>query len=183
MRPVFLFLAFAALLGGCAVNGSVIIQDTFRQRTLESFYQYGAGGRDLKLVVSGNPFNMQEDVFAQKVEQAMPESTGLSPATRPRLNPDASARSNYSLVFAFQPPRQGDASDLCSGRVGTVRPDQPVVLDAALCISGFAYSFASGRVVADSPDDPRFKSLISQMILTLFYSDGRLDGGNGPIVD
>lgn len=183
MKPVFLFLAFAALLGGCAGDSAVIVQDSFRQRTLEAFYQYGAGGRDLRLAVTGNPFDMPQDAFAQKVEQAMPESTGLSPATRPRLNPDASAQDNYSLVFAFQPPRRGDASDLCSGRVGTVSPGQPVMLDAALCISGFAYSFASGRVVADSPDDPRFKSLINQMILALFYSDDRLNSGNGPTFD
>ena len=158
----------------------MIVQDSYRQRHLEALYRYGAGDKDIKLIVSGNPFAMDKDAFAGKVEQAMPVSTGLSPATRPRLNPDSSAKKNYSLVFAFQPPDGGDSSDLCSSRQGTARQGQPIVLDAAFCVSGFAYSFASGSVAADSPDDPGFKSLISQMILALFYDDGLPDRGGGP---
>lgn len=179
-KRYLVILPLLAALGGCSLPQ--VVDESMGQNTLiEGLYAYGAGGRDLKLDVSGLPFAMPEAAFQEAVERNLGSITSLQPPTYPKLKPGDSARPGYSLVLAFQPAADsGGSQNLCgTGPKGTTEITTEVRVDAAFCVSNRAYRFATGRVPANGPDDPAFKSLLTQIGMTLFHSDASLSPGGG----
>lgn len=180
LKRCLVVLPLLAALGGCSLP-RVVDESMGQNMPIEGLYAYGAGGRDLKLDVSGQPFAMPEADFQQAVERNLGSITSLQPPTYPKLHPGDSARPGYTLVLAFQPAADsGGSQNLCgTNPKGTAEITTEVRIDAAFCVSGRAYRFATGWVRANGPDDPAFKSLLTQIGLTLFHSDAPLSPGGG----
>jgi hypothetical protein len=153
---------------------------------LSPIYDYGAGGRDLRLIVQGNPFPMTDDAFARAVENEVQVPLTRQP-TRPRLAPGPTARPNYAVVFVFQPSPTFDLYDACQMRgqpVAVLRPDTgqrpSVKLVSAFCVSGRPYSGAYGWVNASAAEEPQFRAMMQDTMAALFRPDmPNAPGGNG----
>lgn len=169
-------------IGAC--TGPSVTYQSPRQQQIEGLYQYGAAGRDIPLVVTGNPFGAVPDAeVAAQVERGASRGSMLQPATRPRLHPDESIRPGYQLMVALQPALTVDGNDLCRGTgAGTKTTTTEIRVEMAFCVSGRAYSFASGRTEATGPGDPRFDALISQLSLAVFRQDEPISAGSGDSV-
>lgn len=184
-RPAFLSATVALALSACG-SGTLLYDGGDPFQRIDSFYNYGAAGRDLRLIVAGNPFGPADDAFKSAVEAAVQVPTMRAP-TRPTLAPGASARANYALVFAFQPPPTLSAQTLCAtiapGPGGAAAPGpEPVLAPApgrriealgAFCLSGRALTQISGRVDTVSVTDQGFRDLMARMMNGLFRPDMR----------
>lgn len=173
---IVLVFAAVCLAVGCA--GPSVVQTSVDPYTqIASLYDYGAGGRDLRLVVQGDPFGLPPGVVARAVEAAAEVGTQRQP-THLALAPGPTARPNFSVVLAFSAALTVDGDALCRGggeqSAGTAGRLRVV---GAFCVSVRARTEAVGEVNADGPADPRFVALIRQLLLALFRSD--LPSANG----
>ncbi len=66
-KRYLVILPLLAALGGCSLP-QVVDESMGQNALIEGLYAYGAGGRDLKLDVSGLPFAMPEAAFQEAVE-------------------------------------------------------------------------------------------------------------------
>lgn len=185
LRLLFLSGTVALVLSACG-SGTWLYDSGDPFMKLDSFYNYGAAGRDLRLIVAGNPFGPADDAFRSAVEAAVQVPTMRAP-THPTLAPGASARANYALVLAFQPPPTLSAQTLCAtiapGPAGAAAPGPaPVLAPApgqriealgAFCLSGQALTQISGRVDAVFVTDQSFRDLMARMMNALFRPDMR----------
>jgi hypothetical protein len=174
--------AVALFLGLTACSATQVIQTGSPSVRIDSLYNYGASGRDLKLTVQGGAYGLPADVFARMVEADL-QVTLPRPPTHPTLTPGSSARPNFGLVFAFQPSPSLSGQDLCDGHAqpGQALQDERVRVVAAFCVAGAAKTQVDGAVAASGPDDPAFRQLMAQMMLTLFRPD-EFEGHRGPRV-
>lgn len=175
-----------------ACAGPITFDQSIRQAQIDSFFTYGAAGRDLPLVVVGNPFpDLAQKDFEREVESIARNVTLLRQQTRPSLEPDSSARDNYALVFAFQPRTSLSGSSLCNHATpngapgddesqrrllsGGASPDADRVVNAvaAFCLSGRALTSVRGRTTMISDDDPNFSAMLAMMMRDLFRPDVR----------
>ncbi|HLN23808.1 MAG TPA: hypothetical protein VK558_07465, partial [Patescibacteria group bacterium] len=91
------------------------------------------------------------------------------------------ARPGYQLVMVFQGAPTVDGSQACAGAPGgSVQPGGATVVVAAFCVSGRAVSEVTGRVVAGSPEDPRFQALMREVASEVFRPD-EFQGGDGGV--
>lgn len=169
-------VTLAVLLTAC--SAARIAPDTGRTTYLSEVYQYGAGDRDLRLEVRGNPFAAADKpALDAVVERELSQKGMLQPPTRPRLHPDASAMPNYSLVVQFSRSGLLDAQDLCDGKAdkpGAANAEVTVVM--AFCVSGRAASQATGWLSPSGLDDPDLAQILRAMTLELFRPDDTLQG-------
>ena len=184
MRLTRTLIILLAALTGC--SGPIITQESSPFTKIDGFYDYGAGGRDLRLMVVGNPFPMPDDVFGRVVEADLQVPLVRQP-THPTLTPDASAQPNYALILLFSPALALSGDDLCRGRFehgafgGNGEDSVNVRVLGAFCVSGRAVTEGVGQTQADRAGDQRFVVLMRQMMLTLFRPDIRDFGGGGGI--
>lgn len=177
VRTVPLFAALA--LSACA--GPMLTQDSARTIPIEGLYSYGAGDRDLQLVVRGNPFAVPQPLFDRAVEAGVAQGGILQPPTHPKLAPGDTARPGYQFVLVFAPAPTLDAADACAGKGGGGgQPDGRVDALAVFCASGRAVSYISGRVTAAGIDDPAFTALLQGIGQAVFRRD-EFQGGNGDV--
>jgi hypothetical protein len=159
----------------------MLTYETPRTTPIYDFYRYGAGDRDLKLSVLGNPFAMPQDAFALAVEEEFPGNGALQPATRPRLSPDASAKNGFQLALAFGGDLDETGAQACAGQGGSQGPAAGgrVVVVAAFCVNNRVLSEASGQVAANDPRAPEFRELLGQLSTSLFRPDEPMGPGGG----
>ena len=172
--PMTVAAAGLVFLAGCA-GPSVVQTSVDPTAQITSLYDYGAGGRDLRLVVQGNGFPGPSSGFVQAVEAAANVQTLRQP-THLTVVPGLTARPNFSVVLAFSAAPGIDGDALCRGGGDPVAPSGRVTTAGAFCVSGRAWTEAVGETVADGPNDPQFTRLIHQMMLALFRPD--LNTGN-----
>jgi hypothetical protein len=167
-----------AVLGLAACNGPMVSQQSSRTIPITALYSYGAGDRDLALVVRGNPFTEPQATLDQAVERGVAPGGILQPPTHPRLAPQ-DARPGYQLVLVFQGAPTVDGAQACAGAPGGLgRSGDNLTVVAAFCVSGRAVSEATGRVVAANAEDPQFTALMQAMASEIFRPD-EFQGGNG----
>lgn len=165
------------MLAGCA-GPSVVQTSDDPQAMISSYYDYGAGGRDLRLEVRGDPFVGPARSFVQRVE-AEANLQSLRQPTHVTATPGPTAMGNFSVVLAFSQAGWVDGELLCHGGGRQVDQGGRVRLVAAFCVSGRALTVAEGEVAAEGPEDPRFAELIRQVMLALFRPDLTPGGGKG----
>ncbi|HVI50433.1 MAG TPA: hypothetical protein VM661_04415 [Candidatus Sulfotelmatobacter sp.] len=161
------------LLGGC--SGPLTYSPGSRSVQISALYGYGAADRDLKLEVQGNAFagQMSGTDFAHKVEAAL-QSPIMRPATHLTLAPNDTAKSNYRVVFLFNPANVMGGQNLCDGRADQQpAPAGEVRAVAAFCVAGRAVTEITGRTQVVGPNDERFLQLMAIMKNELFREDER----------
>lgn len=186
MHPKMFLLVLGMLaLSGC--QGPMLSQAGSDTARIDSFYDYGAAGRDLQLVVYGNPFSpgMSDDAFASLIEDKIDHVNVARQQTHPQLVPDDSVRSGYTLVFGFQPEATVDGDRLChaqfaAGPAGSLgngvelwgeEAGLTMRAIAAFCVAGRAETEIVGQTQVVSPDDPRMNDLLNQMMQAVFRPD------------
>ena len=147
---------------------------------------YAASGRDLRVVVLGNPFGMEPQAFGQLVTDAM-RNRIATVHTRFTTTPDRTARPEYGVVLAFNPAQTMLNSNLCSGEpIPTRPPGGPIVVQGTFCrntgfagllgqegffglLGGGALTSATGWLDhPQGPSDPAFRALVGDMTDALF---------------
>jgi hypothetical protein len=168
MRRVGIGLATVLLLVGCA-GQTLVYNDQLSPAYRPTEYGYGAGRRDFTTVVQGNPFQLGEQQFEEQFVALLNRHQPILQPTHFTTTPGPSARPIYRAVFLFNTkavlPNQMCRQPL---EVPAVDLGNTVRVMAAFCRWQGALSTVTGEVEVDSMDDPRFESLIGQMIWLLF---------------
>jgi hypothetical protein len=168
MRGTFVGLATVLLLGGCA-DQTLVYNEQLSPAYRPTEYGYGAGRRDFTTVIQGDPFRLGEQEFQEQFVALLNRHQPILQPTHFTTTPGPSARPIYRAVFLFNSkavlPNQMCAVPL---NVPAVELDKTVRLTAVFCRWQGYLSTVTGEVEVDSIDDPRFESMIAQMILLLF---------------
>jgi len=155
-------------VAGCA--GMSMVSPPNYGRYSSSDFAWAAGGRDLRVVVRGNPSSLPDPVFRQQVVDAM-QGKNPGPPTHFTLTPDASARPDYRVVLVFDAPGTLAGYEVCRGDppVDVVAPrGRPVRVAAAFCWRDEALSDTGASAPALGPDPrPQLETLMGSLIPTL----------------
>jgi len=167
MFKVIAVAAMVMLVGACSAD-HVRLQSEYNRSTYDhrNFTLYH-GDRDTKVVIHGNPFDMDHAAFAKAVTGNM-QGAHFGRRTNFTTMPGKSAEKNLMVVMAFN-ARVG-IYELCQGGdiETTPRGDQ-LTLTAAWCFDGRQDSLVTAVVgLAKGVDDPRFRALVRQTVLNLF---------------
>ena len=164
-------------LAACADGPSTYSWSDYKNK-IDAFYSNGVGGRDLLLIVDGDPFSVPDDAFAHKVEASLANAPISREPTRPLLSPNDTANTRYWVVYVFNPPTDLFGNDICQRGTSGARskgfgPSRAGVVEAvaAFCVEGRALTETAGHTSADGPDDPRFTKLTRLMVADLFRTD------------
>lgn len=172
-------IALGALLTACANQGMTYdASDPIIQ--IDPYYYDGVSGRDLTLIVKGNPFNIPNDNFARLIEADLKDnSIAQRGEANPLLTPGPSAKPLYRLVYVFGPGQGVYGDYICSATApAQVTPGAAgkVTAMAAFCIGNRALSYITGEATVDGPGDVRFYDLTRQMEDAVFRPDVRFTG-------
>ena len=169
LPPLAALLMGASVLAACT-NERVVANEPSSAYTL-SEVSYGAGNRDLRVVLHGDPFGLPPERFAEKVLPHM-QNRVAGVKTNLTTTPNETARRYYKVVLAFNVAETMLNSSLCTdGPIPTSPPGGPIVVQGAFCRSGGALTSATGWLDRpQGPDDPDFRNLISDMTFALFPS-------------
>ena len=159
-------------LAGCAQSGTTY-GPSDRMTQIDSYYIDGAAGRDIKLEVWGDPFQMPKDVFARTVENDLKDAPLQDrEPTHPTLTPNSSAKPIYRVVYVFNSGSL-TGNDIC--KVGDYKwngpPPSRVQATAAFCVLNRAITEITGEVNATSPSDVGFYRLTREMLADIFRPD------------
>jgi len=137
-------------------------------------FAYAGAGRDMHVVVVGNPFGGDEAAFGRAVTDAM-QGRHWGQRTNFTTTPGPDARVRYRVVLLFDPPVAFNGARLCR-RPDSALPTQSgggdVVLFAGFCRGKKVLTQIRGRIAgATGPDDPAFRELVGQVTNGLFPPD------------
>ena len=159
-------VAGLALLSAC---GADISQAFVHRSGVPSAFSHGAGGRDMRTVILGNPFALPKDEAVIDSIQGM----NNGPVTHFTTRPSADARAPYRIVILFEPPKTlvyrhlcGDAAALQSAaRDGRLR------VSIAFCVNDSLYAHVDSSIPStDSPHDPAFRKMMARATFLLIPS-------------
>jgi hypothetical protein len=176
-----LALSGAVLIAACTAAGDSPV--TFSRFGFDSTYDTGvfglaAGGRDLRVVIVGNPFARDRAAFEAAVIDAM-QGRNLGQKTNFTTNPGPDANEPYRVVMVFNPPADLTGPQLCaSDPLGvTPRPYGGGRLDlfAVFCrTSEVLTQLAAAIPGAEGTGDPLFVELVGQTTRGLFPQRSRV---------
>jgi len=176
-------LAACVVLATCA-DAPTIYSPSDPRTKIDAFYDDGAGGRDLKLIVFGDPFPVPKEAFAKTVEADLRGAPTARLPTNALLTPGPTAKPIYRLVYVFNPTTGLFGNAICRhGLKAEANEDFPpastevpaqqseVLAVAAFCVEYRAVSEISGQTVATGPDDVRVSQMTREMMGQLFRRD------------
>jgi len=144
-----------------------------------SEFAYAGAGRDLKVVVAGNPFGGDQGEFGRAVTGYMQGNHWGQP-TNFTTTPGDTARQTYHVVMLFNPPKTFPGMRLCREKpadLPTEARDAGVVLFAAFCRRNESLTEIKGYIeAAGGPADPNFGDLVAAVTQGLFPPQHRFDG-------
>jgi len=168
------------ILVALAACGDQVVR--VRGQTMSGSYNagdfgYAAGGRDLRVVIVGNPFGGDQAAFERAVTDAM-QGRNHGQETNFTTSPGPSARAEYRAVMVFNPSNNLVGGTVCQ-RDPTSLPTAAgegtaVALVAVFCLSEQSLTQVRGDIdAAVGPDDPNFAELVGQSTQALFPSKRR----------
>ena len=172
LRRLFLLISFAAL-AACAGGGDVVLTRAAMSPTYNSSeLGYAAEGGALRVVIVGEPFDVERAVFERAVTDAM-AGRNWGPEVAFTTNPGPGAREAYRAVMIFNPPTGLIGEQICRTDPPEVTPGAggggELVLFGVFCRSeGFLTQIQGTVRGATGPDDPLFHELVGQATQALF---------------
>jgi hypothetical protein len=168
MRCPWIGLAVVLLLVGCA-GQTLVYNEQLSPAYRPTEYGYGAGRRDFTTVIQGDPFQLGEEEFQAQFVDLLNRHQPILQPTHFTTTPGPSARPIYRAVFLFN-TKAVLPNQMCRQPLDVPAVDlgKTVRVMAAFCRWQGSLSTVTGEVEVESIDDPRFESLIGQMILLLF---------------
>jgi len=178
MRSQPILLALTVLVAACASPTVKLTQQEISPVYQAGEFAYAGAGRDLRVMVVGNPFGGPSDEFDRTVTDLM-QGNHWGQRTNFTTTPGESARESYHVVMLVNPPQTFPGIKLCRTDpkdLPTGARDSGVVLFAAFCrrneslteIKGFAES-------ASGPADAAFADLVAGVTNGLFPPKRRFD--------
>lgn len=163
-RPAVLAVCLA--LAACGER--VVADEPVPAYTMQEV-AYAASGRDLRVVVNGNPFGGDPQFFGQAVTGLM-QNRIIGVRTNFTTTPGPTALPDYRVVLAFNLMQNELNSALCARPTLPTRPPGgPVIVQGAFCRGGGALSSATGWLDRpQSAQDPAFRDMIADMTYSLF---------------
>lgn len=162
----------------CAAGNVRLTQQEIAPSYSPGEFTYAGAGRDMRVVVVGNPFGGERAEFERAVTDAM-QGRHWGQRTNFTTMPGPGARDRYRVVLLFDPPRSLNAARLCHDDPATLPSEAAgdgIVLFAAFCRGKRSRTeikgYASG---ATGPDDPAFRELVGQVTNGLFPPDHGID--------
>lgn len=139
---------------------------------------YAGAGRDLLVVIYGNPFDGDTAEFQNAVTGAM-QGRNWGQRMNFTTTPGPEARTLYKVVLLFGPPVDLMAQKLCSEPAGALSakpaPGGGIDVLGAFCRSDKSLTEIKGHIEsAPGHDDPAFRELVGQVTQALF-PPGRRD--------
>ncbi len=174
-------LAGVVLIAACTAGEESPV--AFSRFALDSTYDTGvfglaAGGRDLRVVIVGNPFAGDRAAFEQAVIDAM-QGRNLGQQTNFTTTPGPDANETYRVVLVFGAPADLTGTQVCASDPPGVSPGPygggRLDLFAVFCRASEAVSQLAAVIQgADGPGDPLFVELVGQTTRGLFPQRSRL---------
>ncbi len=182
MKPTYLALASLILVAACA-GGVRLTQLDVAGTYHPGEFAYAAAGRDLQVVIVGNPFGGDQAAFEAAVTDAMQEHHS-GQATNFTTTPGDDARPSFRVVLIFDPPQGMNAARQCREEALAVQTvpadDGQINLSGAFCSGDSARTRIRGRVSgAAGPRDQAFRELVGQVTNGLFPPDRGRNRGRG----
>jgi hypothetical protein len=178
----YYLLAAAIAVAACAAGNVRLTQQDIAPSYSPGEFAYAGAGRDMHVVVIGNPFGGDHSAFERAVTDAM-QGQHWGPRTNFTTTPGADARTRYRVVLLFDPPRSLNSARLCR-EVASALPSESagegIVLFAAFCRGKRLRTEIKGHISsATGPDDPAFRELVGQVTNGLFPPDRGINRDRG----
>lgn len=141
-------------------------------------FAYAGAGRDLRVVVAGNPFGGDRAALERATTGHM-RGSHWGQATNFTTAPGDSVRESYHVVMLFNPPKTFSGMRLCREKPADLPSetrDDGVVLFAAFCRRNESLTEIKGYVAtADGLAGPIFGDLVAMVTQGLFPPKRRFD--------
>jgi hypothetical protein len=178
MHIRYYLVAAAFAVAACAAGNVRLTQQDSSPSYSPGEFAYAGAGRDLRVVVIGDPFGGDRSTFERAVTDAM-QGQHWGQRTNFTTTPGSDARTRYRVVLLFNPPRALNSTRLCQ-EVAAALPsesaDEGIILFAAFCRGKRLRTEIKGRISsATGPDDPAFRELVGQVTNGLFPPDRGID--------
>jgi hypothetical protein len=167
-------LVGALLIAGCA--GQPVLYNHFINSGYSpTEFGVGAGRKDLRTVLSGDPFGVGDAEFAAATIALLNRHQPFLQPTHFTTTPGENASPRHRMVLFFDQPRI-PVFQLCRARLPAppARPAEPVPeptlhVAAAFCLHGGELTAVQGKIDGvEDPNDPKFDRLLGQIVLALF---------------
>lgn len=182
MRLSLSLFAAALAVTACAAGGVRLTQQEIAPNYSPGEFAYAGAGRDMRVVVVGNPFGGDGAGFEKAVTDAM-QGRHWGQRTNFTTTPGPNARDRYRVVLLFNPPRSLNGSRLCHDAPATLPTEsasEGITLFAAFCRGKRSRTEIKGYISgASGPDDPAFRALLGQVTNGLFPPDRGIDRERG----
>jgi hypothetical protein len=178
MRRVRASMA-AVLVGGLLIVGCagqpVLYNHFINSGYSPTEFGVGAGRKDLRTVLSGDPFGVGEAEFAAATIALLNRHQPFLQPTHFTTTPGENASPRHRMVMIFDQPRI-PVFKLCRARLPDhpARPAEPAPqrtlhVSAAFCLHGGELTTVQGKIEGvEGLDDPKFDRLLGQIVLALF---------------
>lgn len=175
------FLA-AGATSACATGAVVVSPLDYYPGYTPTVLNYAATQGGMLTEVVGNPFEQDSQEQLERTITRTMATSHFGPRLPFITTPPEDFASPYRVVVVFDPAQNVNEYKVCryeSEPAAAARKNGIVRVHAVLCANEKPLTAVSGQVGGvESPGDPRFRRLISQMSLVLFppYDPNRGDG-------
>lgn len=174
-------LALTLIVNACAADVRLTQQEISPSYGPGEF-AYAGADRDMRVIVVGNPFGIDQTAFDRIVTNNM-QGNHWGPRTNFTTTPGASERKSYRVIMLFNPPISLSGARLCRDDPSALPVEEnedKTVLFAAFCRDHKSLTEIKGSVRRPSgPEDPVFGDLIAGVTNGLFPPDRRFDDDHG----
>ncbi len=175
-------LVSLAWLAACGPGAVTTTHFDYYPSYSPTYFQHAAAGRDLRVVIRGNPTGAPQEEFENAVIAAM-QRGNRGAVTNFTTQPSESARDYYRVVMLFGGDRFAGGYKLCGDTDGVdlASAGDAVRLQAAFCLEERPLTELQVAVNdITSPADPRLRRMVSQAVIELFPPiDGTKDDDRG----
>lgn len=164
-------LAGCLLIAGCS-DATVLYNNFVHSRYHPIEFGVGAGRKDLKTVIHGDPFAMGQTDFAAATIDVLNRHQPFLQPTHFATTPGENASPNHRMVLLFNQPIVALYA-LCREPLPASKADTETSgtlhVAAAFCLNQGVLTSVQGKVdKVDGIEDPKFDLLLGQIVLVLF---------------